>query len=108
MIDFNINELLFLNDSLAHKIDDQIETINFLKGENKKLQSELTDSKNDLQQAVNEIKILNKQIDKLIAENNDLRLRRKMFTKTLLNQLYGSCYVDTDSIKETKNNDDNN
>lgn len=108
MIDFNINELLFLNDSLAHKIDDQIETINCLQNENKKLRTELTDSKNDLQQATNEIKLLNKQIDKLIAENNDLRLRRKMFTKALLNQLYGSCYVDTDSIKETKNNDDNN
>lgn len=82
--------------------------IDDLKKENKELQTELSDSKNDLQQATNEIKLLNKQIDKLIAENNDLRLRRKMFTKALLNQLYGSCYVDTDSIKETKNNDDNN
>lgn len=82
--------------------------IDDLKKENKELQTELSDSKNDLQQAVNEIKLLNKQIDKLIAENNDLRFRRKMLVKHLLNIMYGFDYADTDSIKETKNNDDNN
>ena len=115
MIDFNINELLFLNDLLAHKIDDQLETINCLQEENKKLHAELTDSKNDLKQAVNEIKLLNKQIDKLIAENNDLRLKNKMLTKIGLNSYYEiyackkhCCYADTDSIKEINDNDDNN
>ena len=72
MIDFNINELLFLNESLAHKIDDQIETINCLQNENKKLQcnindlqSELAGATNDYKQASNEVKLLNNQIDML-------------------------------------------
>ena len=80
MIDFNINELLFLNDSLAHKIDDQIETIKYLQDKNKKLQrdindlqSELAGATNDYKQATNEIKLLNNQTDKLIAENKNLR-----------------------------------
>lgn len=63
------------------------------------MQSSLNYCKIDLKQAVIEIKLLNKQIDKLITENNALRQTRKMFTKTLLNQLYGCCYADTDSIK---------
>ena len=86
-----------------------------LSEKNNKLHAELSDSKNDLQQAVNEIKLLNKQIDKLIAENNDLRLKNKMLTKIGLNSYYGlyackkhCCYADTDSIKETNDNDDNN
>ena len=80
MIDFNINELLFLNDSLAHKIDNQLETINCLQEENKKLHAELTDSKNDLKQAHIEIKRLNNQIGNLLRnigylceENRKLR-----------------------------------
>lgn len=67
----------------------------------------VSEMQNDLNLASHEIRILNKQMDKLIAENNDLRLRRKMVAKNLLNQLYGCCYVDTDSIKaESEENND--
>lgn len=61
---------------------------------------------NDLKQAQNEIKLLNKQIDNLITENNQLKLQNKMLTKIGLNSIYGiNCcknhcvYTDTDSIK---------
>lgn len=69
------------------------------------LQSDLVGATNDYKQAVNEVKLLNKQCDKLIAENNDLMHRRKILVKHLLNSMYGFDYADTDSIKETKNND---
>lgn len=107
------NETMF--EEQQHIINELQKELKYRKNENVEMQrtiehlkSELVDAINDYKQAVNEIRLLNKQIDKLIAENNDLRLRRKMFVKTLLNQLYGSCYVDTDSIKETKDNDNNN
>lgn len=66
---------------------------------NEELEQTIEELQNDLNQAQNEIKLLNKQIDKLIVENNDLKLRHKMLVKSLLNQLYGCCYEDTDSIK---------
>lgn len=84
------------------------EVFNIKDAERVKLVEENTDLQNQLKQATNERNLLNKQIDKLIAKNNDLMLRRKMFVKTLLNQLYGSCYVVIDSIKETNENDTNN
>lgn len=72
------------------------------------LQSDLEGATNDYKQAVNEVKLLNKQFDKLIAENNDLKHRSKILVKHLLNIMYGFDYADNVSIKETKNNDDNN
>ena len=77
------------------------------------MQKYLNDSKNDLQQATNEIKLLNNQICNLqrnvgylCEENNQLKLRNKMLTKIGLNSIYGihccknhCVYTDTDSIK---------
>lgn len=82
------------------------------------LQSELTGATNDYKLASYEISVLNKYIDKLTTENNQLKLRNKMLTKIGLNSIYGihccknhCVYTDTDSIKsesEEKTNDDNN
>lgn len=102
-----VNSLLEKLDKFSHQIEEQDETINELqtelkyrKNENIRLAEENNKLQNDLQQTVNEVKLLNKQIDKLKTENNDLRLRHKMFKRTLLNSWYGSfCYTDTDSIK---------
>lgn len=63
------------------------------------LQSELAGATNDYKQACNEIRLLNKQIDELILDNNDLKHRRKLLVKQLLNTMYGFDYADTDSIK---------
>ena len=75
------------------------------------LVEENTRLKNDLQQSTNEIKLLNKRIDELILDNNDLKHRRKLLVKQLLNTMYGFDYADTDSIKsesEEKTNDIDN
>lgn len=49
----------------------------------------VSEMQNDLNQACNEIRLLNKQIDKLIEENKQLKLRNKMLTKIGLNSIYG-------------------
>lgn len=111
--------------------------LNDSKKENKDLQfmldavkSDLVGATNDYKQASNEIALLNKQIDRQITdiesltcikeenentikhyikENDKLKFRLKMLTKVCLNSIYGiTVYIDTDSIKETENNDDNN
>lgn len=121
VIDIKDNERIKLvkeNKELQHRIDD--------------LQSELTDAKNDYKQASNEIKLINKNLDrqlevvdniteiakkqhddinKITEENNELKCRLKILNKAFLNSIYGitgTIYTDTDSIKETKNNDSNN
>lgn len=96
-------------------------------------QSELVGTINDYKQSQNEIKVLNRQlerqttsvndlsdivdtchkvIDDLKKENTELKFRLKMLTKVHMNSIYGFCatvnYNETDSIKETKDNDDNN
>lgn len=83
--------------------------------ENKELQriintlhADLVNASNDYKQSTNEIKLLNKQIDNLILDNNDLKHRRKLLVKQLLNTMYGFEYADTDSIKEGVQHDGNN
>lgn len=88
---------------------------------NEELEQTIEELQNDLNQARNEIKLLNKQIDRHITavndltdiidelkkENNRLKFRNKMSTKIgFLNSIYGShccknhcVYTDTDSIK---------
>lgn len=66
---------------------------------NEELELTIEELQNDLKQAQNEVKLLNKQCDKLIAENNDLKHRRKILVKHLLNIMYGFDYVDTGCIK---------
>ena len=91
----------------------------------------VSEMQNDLNQACNEIRLLNKQIDKLIEENNQLKLRNKLLTKIGFNSIYGThcyknycvnsvygsycyknhcVYTDTDSIKSESEDDkhDNN
>lgn len=83
---------------------------------------------NDLNQATNEIKLLNKQldrqntavndltdivetnhkiIDELKEENKELNFRIKLLIKVHLNSIYGLCNV-LDNTKETIDNDSNN
>lgn len=64
----------------------------------------VSEMQNDLNHAQNEIKLINKQIDNLIEENKQLKLRNKMLTKIDLNSIYGihccknhCVYTDTDS-----------
>lgn len=79
--------------------------------ENKELQRKFDDTTNDYKMASYEISVLNKYIDKLTIENNELKCRLKILNKAFLNSIYGitgTIYADTDSIKETKNNDSNN
>lgn len=73
---------------------------------NEELELTIEELQNDLKQAQNEIKLLNNQTDKLIAENNRLKLLNKMLTKIVLNSIYGihccknhCVYTDIDSIK---------
>lgn len=85
---------------------------------NEELEQTIEELQNDLKQAQNEIKLLNNQTDKLIAENNQLKLLNKMLAKIDLNSIYGihccknhCVYTDTDSIKterESDKHDDNN
>ena len=99
---------------------------------NEELEMTIEELQNDLKQARNEIRLLNKQIDKLITENNSLKFRNKMLTKIGFNSIYGThcyknycvnsvygsyccknhcAYIDTDSIKsesEDTKHDDNN
>lgn len=84
---------------------------------NEELELTIEELQNDLKQAQNEIKLLNNQTDKLIAENNQLKLLNKMLTKIVLNSIYGihccknhCVYTDTDSIKTERDGDkhDNN
>lgn len=84
---------------------------------NEELELTIEELQNDLKQAQNEIKLLNNQTDKLIAENNQLKLLNKTLTKIVLNSIYGihccknhCVYTDTDSIKterEVDKHDDN-
>lgn len=85
---------------------------------NEELEQTIEELQNDLKQSQNEIKLLNKQIDKLITENNHLKFRNKMLINTGINSVYGiNCcknhwvYTDTDSIKsesEDNKHDSNN
>ena len=54
---------------------------------NEELEQTIEELQNDLQQARNEIMLINKQIDKLIAENNNLRLKRNNTFKSIIWQL---------------------
>ena len=85
---------------------------------NEELEMTIEELQNDLKQARNEIRLLNKQIDKLITENNQLKFQNKMLIKIGLNSVYGlhccknhCVYTDTDSIKsesEDNKHDGNN
>lgn len=112
------------------KITDN-ERVNLV-AENKYLSAELTSAIKVYNQATNEIALLNRQLErqttsvndladivetnhKVIAdlkeENAKLHIILKMLTKVCLNSIYGisgTIYTDTDSIKETKDNDSNN
>ena len=69
--------------------------------ENKELQRKFDDTTNDYKLASCEMSVLNKYIDKLTAENNDLKFRFNMFKKVCLNSIYGITGTKhTDSIKE--------
>lgn len=134
-----IEELEQTNVRLSHKIEKQNQKIDDMQKEierltdlieirddanidlveeNKELQRKFDDTTNDYKLASYEISVLNKYIDKLTTENNQLKLRNKMLTKIGLNSIYGihccknhCVYTDTDSIKtesEEKTNDDNN
>lgn len=96
------------------------------------MQTDLNNCKNDLQQAINENKLINKNLDrqlevvdnikeiaeiqhetinKITEENRELKCRLKILNKAFLNSIYGitgTIYADTDSIKETTENDSNN
>lgn len=107
-------EIERLTDLIEIKDDANIDLVE----ENKELQRKFDDTTNDYKLASYEISVLNKYIDKLTTENNQLKLRNKMLTKIGLNSIYGihccknhCVYTDTDSIKtesEEKTNDDNN
>lgn len=107
-------EIERLHDVIDIKDNERIELVK----ENKELQRKFDDTTNDYKLASYEISVLNKYIDKLTTENNQLKLRNKMLTKIGLNSIYGihccknhCVYTDTDSIKtesEEKTNDDNN
>lgn len=122
------NENQRLREVIKIKDNERVNLVN----ENNYLSAELTSVKNDYKQSVNEIALLNRQLDRqttsvnvlsdivetsykvidaLKKENNDLKLRHKKLTKSFLNSVYGfadTVYEDTDSIKETKDNDGNN
>lgn len=117
-----------LKEVIKIKDDARIELVE----ENKKLKKCLTIADNDLQQATNEVSILNRQLDRqnnavndlsdivdtshkviddLKTENKELKFKLKMLTKVYMNSIYGitaTDYTDTDSIKETTENDSDN
>lgn len=100
-------EINRLKEVIKIKDDERIELVE----ENKELQRKFDDTTNDYKMASYEISVLNKYIDKLTIENNELKCRLKILNKAFLNSIYGitgTIYADTDSIKETKNNDSNN
>lgn len=69
--------------------------------ENKELQRKFDDTTNDYKLASYEISVLNKYIDRLTTENNDLKFRFNMFKKVCLNSNFGITGTKyTDSIKE--------
>ena len=99
---------------------------------NEELEQTIEELQNDLQQATNEVSILNRQLDRqnnaandladivdtshkviddLKTENKELKFKLKMLTKVYMNSIYGitaTDYTDTDSIKETTENDSDN
>lgn len=110
-----LNYELRKNRMLNKQLDALVELGDKISHQNEELDQTIEELQNDLKQATNEIKLLNNQIDKLIEENNALKFRNKMLIKTCLNSVYGMYgwkyhfdYADTDSIKETTENDDNN
>lgn len=77
-------EIERLHEVIDIKDNERIELVK----ENKELQRKFDDTTNDYKLASYEISVLNKYIDKLTTENNDLKFRFNMFKKVCLNSNY--------------------
>lgn len=88
------------------ELKSEIRFLNLQNNSQKGLIINLNDGFNNLTELLAKRTAENAEIDE---ENKVLKLKIKMMTKNKLNHIYGTTvYTDTDSIKETKDNDSNN